>query len=185
MLLSLLLASSVAVAPPPKVNTPEGRTAWEVYSQSLLIRLYPADAPALGDRPVVVVDSGEVPSATRRPRFLVVSFSLIELARDEAEYAAVLAHEFSHEFRRHEDTRLWSDFFVLAGHDEVLLEKQETEADADSLVALRRAGMDACAAVRMLQHFIDGYRMRENPTRSAWAIVLRREAALIRDCPAK
>jgi hypothetical protein len=37
----------------------------------------------------------------------------------------------------------------------------------------------------MLRHFIDGYRMRENPTRSAWAIVLRREQALIRGCSSK
>ncbi|HXK36586.1 MAG TPA: M48 family metalloprotease [Candidatus Paceibacterota bacterium] len=181
----LCAGPAMAEGPPPKVNTPEGRTAWEGYSQTLLIRLFPDHAQALGNRPVVVVDSGEVPSAIRRPRFMVVSFSLIDLAEDEAEYASILAHEYSHELRQHVDTNLWSDLFVWAGHDEVLLEKQETEADADSLVVLRRAGFDACAAVRMLGHFIDGYRMRENPTRSAWAIVLRREQALIRDCSPK
>lgn len=184
MVLSVLLAATIAIAPPPKVNTPEGRAAWERYSRSLLVRLFPA-VPAFRDRPVLVMDSGEVPSATRHTGFLVVSFSLVELAEDEAEYAAVLAHEFSHELRNHEDTRRWSDLFVFAGHDEVLLEKQETEADADSLVALRRAGFDPCAAVRMLGHFIDGYRMRENPARPAWAITLRRESALIRDCAVK
>jgi hypothetical protein len=181
----VLLAAALLASPPPKVNTPEGRTAWEQYSRTVLTRLYPVEAPLFGDRPIIVVDSGEVPSAKRDRWFLVISFSLIELAEDDAEYAVVLTHEYAHAFRQHEGTEVWSDMFVSAGHDEVILEKQETEADADSLVVLRRAGFDPCASVRMLGHFIDGYRMRENPTRSASAIVLRREAALIRTCPGK
>jgi hypothetical protein len=109
---------------PPKADTPENWKAWEVYSRTLLVRMYPERAASLGERPLVVVGMA-APDAYRRGRTIVITLGIIVTAEDDAEYASVLAR------------------------------------------------------------LIDGYGMRARIDNPYCAMVIRREAVLLRTCAAK
>jgi hypothetical protein len=184
MLAVIAFASAISLLPlPPKDNTPEGRAAWERYTQVQLAVLFPEYAASFTDYPVVITDSPKV-SAEHDGRILVFDFGMLDIMEDAAEYSAVLAHEMGHILLAHESTTLFRGMFTPAGDDMLLLEQQETEADRFSLLVLRRAGYRPCAAASAFTRTLDAARVRTHPRNRYVALNLRREAALLWGCDA-
>lgn len=83
-----------------------------------------------------------------------VSTGLIEYAADDAELAAVVAHEFAHNILRHR-VRLEgvSRGFLGIGRDNRRIRETEIEADRLSVYLMERAGYDPEAAIRFWRRF--------------------------------
>lgn len=114
-------------------------------------------------------------------RSVKVTIALALYAADDAELAAVLAHEFSHNVLAHQArldaARAARGLFSNFGRSAQLTRETEDEADRFSVYLLDRAGYDPAAAVRFWSRFGPrGIRLPgDDPTHPGWR---RRVAAL-------
>ena len=106
-------------------------------------------------------------------RYVQVTTALMLYAADDAELAAVLAHEFAHNILGHRD-RLDAagaarGFFGGFGRSAGMIRETEAEADRLSVYLLERAGYDPEAAIRFWQRFGHaGLNILGDPTHPNW-----------------
>lgn len=98
---------------------------------------------------------------------------LARYVRDDAELAAVIAHEFAHNVLRHKARLDALDVSRGAsgnfGRNAVLIRETEVEAERLSVYLLHRAGFDPQAAVRFWTHFgRRGLNFLKSPTHPSW-----------------
>jgi membrane-associated protease RseP (regulator of RpoE activity) len=96
--------------------------------------------------------AGRARNATADGVTVTVNAGVIDYARDDAELAAVLAHEFAHNILRHRlrlNSAGVSRGFLGIGRDSRAIRETEIEADRLSVYLMERAGYDPAAAVRL------------------------------------
>jgi Zn-dependent protease with chaperone function len=90
-------------------------------------------------------------------RIVQVTLALVDYATDDAELAAVLAHEFAHNLLGHrvrlDSAHVSRGFFGNFGRNARNIRDTEIEADRMSVYLMDRAGYDPEAAVRFWQRF--------------------------------
>jgi Zn-dependent protease with chaperone function len=90
-------------------------------------------------------------------RVVQVTLALVDYASDDAELAAVLAHEFAHNLLGHrirlDAAHVERGFFGNFGRNARNIRETEIEADRMSVYLMDRAGYDPEAAVRFWQRF--------------------------------
>jgi predicted Zn-dependent protease len=106
-------------------------------------------------------------------RYAQVTSAIAEYAADDAELAAVLAHEFSHNLLRHrarlDAAGVARGFLGNFGRNARLIRETEAEADRMSVYVLERAGYDPRAAVRFWSRFgRRGLNLFGSPTHPNW-----------------
>ncbi|MEA3048096.1 MAG: hypothetical protein QOJ53_2428 [Sphingomonadales bacterium] len=106
-------------------------------------------------------------------RYVQVTTALAEYALDEAELAAVLAHEFAHNILGHrvrlDAARVSRGFFANFGRNATRIRETEIEADRMSVYLMERAGYDPAAAVRFWSRFgRRGLNFFGSPTHPDW-----------------
>jgi hypothetical protein len=112
-------------------------------------------------------------------RYVQVTTAIVEQVEDDAELAAILAHELAHNVLRHrarlDAAGVARGFFGNFGRNARLIRETETEADRLSVYLLDRAGFDPEAAVRFWTRFgRRGLNFLGSPTHPNW----RRRVAL-------
>ena len=126
-------------------------------------------------------------------RYVQVTTAIAQYVEDEAELAAVLAHEFAHNVLGHR-TRLDAagvsrGFFGNFGRNARLIRETEAEADRLSVYLLERAGYDPAAAVRFWSRFgRRGLNFLGSPTHPNWRqriVLFEAEIAVIRAARAR
>lgn len=106
-------------------------------------------------------------------RYVDVSTGLIDFASDDAELAAVVAHEFAHNVLRHRERLDAANVSrgMLRGFGANASRIRETEIEADrlSVYLMERAGYDPAAAVRFWRRFGPGpLNFLRNRTHPSW-----------------
>jgi hypothetical protein len=105
-------------------------------------------------------------------RYVKVTTSLAYYLADDQELAALLAHEFAHNMRRHrarlDSAGVARGFLGNFGRNARLIRETESEADRLSVYLLDRAGYDPEASVRFWQRFgRHGFNFLGTPTHSS------------------
>lgn len=106
-------------------------------------------------------------------RYVQLTTAIAAYVADDAELAAVLAHEFAHNVARHrvrlDDARVERGFFGNFGRNARRIRETEVEADRLSVYLLDRAGYDPSAAVRFWSRFgRRGLNFLGSPTHPNW-----------------
>ena len=106
-------------------------------------------------------------------RYVQVTTALAQYVADDAELAAVLAHEFAHNILGHrvrlDAARVSRGFFGNFGRNAARIRETEIEADRFSIYLLDRAGYDPEAAVRFWTRFGQhGLNFLGSPTHPNW-----------------
>jgi hypothetical protein len=106
-------------------------------------------------------------------RYVQVTTALASYVADDAELAAVLAHEFAHNILGHrvrlDADRVSRGFFANFGRNAAQVRATEIEADRYSIYLLDRAGYDPEAAVRFWNRFgRRGLNFLGSPTHPNW-----------------
>ena len=158
------------------VDDPCDRPEWHKRTRALLVRLFPNDETAKNIQIGFLCDP--VPNAHHGSFGLLISTGLLSLKNDE--YAAVLAHEMGHE-KLNQPPAIGFDWFHMV-EDLSQLEKNEEEADDFSLVALKRAGFEICAAQRAFEFALNFTTIYDNPNGPHNQILLRRLTRLQAAC---
>ena len=129
------------------------------------------------------------PSGSRRAyadgRVVGISAAMVDYAADDAELAAVVAHELAHNILRHRVRLDGVARGVLGiGRDTRRIRETEIEADRLSVYLMERAGYDPEAAVRFWERFgphpLNFLRVRDHPGWRSRVQSLRTEIAEIR-----
>ncbi|MBV9883050.1 MAG: M48 family metalloprotease [Sphingomonadaceae bacterium] len=119
-----------------------------------------------------LVPSGRM-NAEADGRYVQVTTALASYVADDAELAAVLAHEFAHNILGHrirlDADRVSRGFFGNFGRNAAHIRETEIEADRFSIYLLDRAGYDPEAAVRFWNRFgRRGLNFLGSPTHPNW-----------------
>lgn len=106
-------------------------------------------------------------------RYVQVTAAIAEYVEDDAELAAVLAHEFAHNLLGHrvrlDEAQVARGFFGNFGRNARRIRETEVEADRLSVYLLERAGYDPEAAVRFWSRFgRRGFNLLGSPTHPNW-----------------
>jgi len=106
-------------------------------------------------------------------RYVQLTTAIAAYVADDAELAAVLAHEFAHNVARHrvrlDDAQVERGFFGNFGRNARRIRETEVEADRLSVYLLDRAGYDPSAAVRFWSRFgRRGLNFLGSPTHPNW-----------------
>jgi len=106
-------------------------------------------------------------------RYVQVTTAIASYVADDAELAAVLAHEFAHNILGHrvrlDAARVSRGFFGNFGRSAARIRETEIEADRYSVYLLDRAGYDPEAAVRFWTRFGQrGLNFLGSPTHPNW-----------------
>lgn len=106
-------------------------------------------------------------------RYVQVTTALAAYVADDAELAAVLAHEFAHNILGHrvrlDAARVSRGFFGNFGRNARRIRETEVEADRFSVYLMERAGYDPGAAVRFFTRFgRRGLNFLGSPTHPNW-----------------
>ena len=125
-------------------------------------------------------------------RYVQVTVALAAFAADDAELAAVLAHEFAHNILGHrvrlDQAGVSRGFFGNFGRNARTIRETEIEADRMSVYLMERAGYDPEAAVRFWSRFgRRGFNFLGSPTHPNWRsriALLETEIAAIRSARA-
>jgi beta-barrel assembly-enhancing protease len=121
-------------------------------------------------------------------RYVQVTTAIAGYVADDAELAAVLAHEFAHNILGHrvrlDEARVQRGFFGNFGRNARRIRETEIEADRLSVYLMERAGYDPAAAVRFWSRFgRRGLNFLGSPTHPNWRsriALLETEIAAIR-----
>jgi beta-barrel assembly-enhancing protease len=121
-------------------------------------------------------------------RYVQVTVAIATYAADDAELAAVLAHEFAHNVLGHrvrlDEAGVSRGFFGNFGRSARNIRATEIEADRMSVYLMERAGYDPAAAVRLWSRFgRRGLNFLGSPTHPNWRsriALLEAEIAAIR-----
>jgi hypothetical protein len=119
-----------------------------------------------------LVPSGRM-NAEADGRYVQVTTAIASYVADDAELAAVLAHEFAHNSLGHrvrlDAARVSRGFFGNFGRNAARIRETEIEADRFSIYLLDRAGYDPEAAVRFWTRFGQhGLNFLGSPTHPNW-----------------
>lgn len=111
-------------------------------------------------------------------RYVQVTAAIAEYVQDDAELAAVLAHEFAHNVLGHrvrlDEAQVARGFFGNFGRNARRIRETEVEADRLSVYLLERAGYDPEAAVRFWSRFgRRGFNFLGSPTHPNWRLRIR------------
>ena len=116
---------------------------------------------------------GQSLNARADGRYVQVTAAIAEYVQDDAELAAVLAHEFAHNVLGHrvrlDEAQVARGFFGNFGRNARRIRETEVEADRLSVYLLERAGYDPEAAVRFWSRFgRRGLNFLGSPTHPDW-----------------
>jgi hypothetical protein len=119
-----------------------------------------------------LIPSGRL-NAEADGRYVQVTTAIAAYVADDAELAAVLAHEFAHNILGHrvrlDQARVSRGFFGNFGRNAERIRETEIEADRYSIYLLDRAGYDPEAAVRFWTRFGQrGLNFLGSPTHPNW-----------------
>jgi hypothetical protein len=119
-----------------------------------------------------LIPSGRM-NAEADGRYVQVTTAIASYVADDAELAAVLAHEFAHNILGHrvrlDSARVSRGFFGNFGRNAARIRETEIEADRFSIYLLDRAGYDPEAAVRFWTRFGQrGLNFLGSPTHPNW-----------------
>ncbi len=119
-----------------------------------------------------LIPSGRL-NAEADGRYVQVTTAIAAYVADDAELAAVLAHEFAHNILGHrvrlDAARVSRGFFGNFGRSAARIRETEIEADRYSIYLLDRAGYDPEAAVRFWTRFGQrGLNFLGSPTHPNW-----------------
>ena len=111
-------------------------------------------------------------------RYVQVTGAIAEYVQDDAELAAVLAHEFAHNVLGHrvrlDQARVARGVLGNFGRNARRIRDTEVEADRLSVYLLERAGYDPRAAVRFWSRFgRRGFNFLGSPTHPNWRLRIR------------
>lgn len=146
--------------------------------------------PGCASRFELILDRGM--NARADGRYVQVTVALASYATDDAELAAVLAHEFAHNILGHrvrlDQAGVSRGFFGNFGRNARNIRDTEIEADRMSVYLMERAGYDPDAAVRFWSRFgRRGLNFLGSPTHPNWrsrVALLETEIAAIRSARA-
>lgn len=92
---------------------------------------------------VKVIQKSEAIALSLRPNLVVISPRLLELCRNEASFAFIIAHEFAHHALGHLD--------AIKDNSHQMIKEYELQADRVAFVALERAGFNINAALQTFE----------------------------------
>ena len=149
----------------------DGSAEIEVRRAGAPLTLHVATQPGCASR-FQLIPSGRM-NAEADGRYVQVTTALAAFATDDAELAAVLAHEFAHNILGHrvrlDAAHVSRGFFANFGRNAARIRETEIEADRLSIYLLDRAGYDPAAAVRFWNRFGQrGLNFLGSPTHPNW-----------------
>ena len=149
----------------------DGSAEIEVRRAGARLMLHVGTEPGCASR-FQLVPSGRM-NAEADGRYVQVTTALTQYVADDAELAAVLAHEFAHNILGHrvrlDAARVSRGFFGNFGRNAARIRETEIEADRFSIYLLDRAGYDPEAAVRFWTRFGQhGLNFLGSPTHPNW-----------------
>jgi hypothetical protein len=149
----------------------DGNAEIEVRRGGARLVLHVASEPGCASR-FQLIPSGRL-NAEADGRYVQVTTAIAAYVADDAELAAVLAHEFAHNILGHrvrlDASRVSRGFFGNFGRSARNIRETEIEADRFSVYLLDRAGYDPEAAVRFWTRFGQrGLNFLGSPTHPNW-----------------
>jgi len=157
----------------------DGRASVELLRGGARVTLAVEAAQGCASSFQIVREGGRVARADGRN--VQITLRLVEYAADDAELAAVIAHEFAHNILRHRER-------LRARDRRPSVRETEVEADRLSVYLMERAGYDPEAAVRFWTRFgphpLNFLRSGDHPGWRQRVATLQAEIAAIRDARA-
>lgn len=149
----------------------DGNADIEVRRGDARLMLHVGSEPGCASR-FQLIPSGRL-NAEADGRYVQVTTAIAAYVADDAELAAVLAHEFAHNILGHrlrlDAARVSRGFFSNFGRNARNIRETEIEADRFSVYLLDRAGYDPEAAVRFWSRFgRRGLNFLGSPTHPNW-----------------
>jgi predicted Zn-dependent protease len=149
----------------------DGSSEIEIRRAGVRLKLHVGTVPGCASR-FQLIPSGRL-NAEADGRYVQVTTAIASYVADEAELAAVLAHEFAHNILGHrmrlDAARVSRGFFGNFGRNAQRIRETEIEADRYSVYLLDRAGYDPQAAVRFWTRFgRRGLNFLGSPTHPNW-----------------
>jgi Peptidase family M48 len=168
----------------------DGTAEAEIRRAGAPLTLRLGSEPGCASRFQLILDRGM--NARADGRYVQVTAALAGYAADDAELAAVLAHEFAHNLLGHrvrlDQAGVARGFFGNFGRNARNIRETEIEADRLSVYLMDRAGYDPDAAVRFWSRFgRRGLNFLGSPTHPNWrsrVALLDTEIAAIRSARA-
>lgn len=156
----------------------DGAADAEILRAGTRLALHLGSEPGCASRFQLLVERGM--NAKADGRYVQVTVPLAVYAADDAELAAVLAHEFAHNLLGHrarlDRAGVSRGLFANFGRNARTIRETEIEADRMSVYLMERAGYDPVAAVRFWSRFgRRGLNFLGSPTHPDW----RRRIALL------
>jgi hypothetical protein len=149
----------------------DGNADIEVRRGDTRLMLHVGSEPGCASR-FQLIPSGRL-NAEADGRYVQVTTAIAAYVADDAELAAVLAHEFAHNILGHrvrlDAARVSRGFFSNFGRNARSIRETEIEADRFSVYLLERAGYDPRAAIRFWTRFgRRGLNFLGSPTHPNW-----------------
>jgi predicted Zn-dependent protease len=149
----------------------DGNAEMEIRRAGTRLILHVGSEPGCASR-FQLIPSGRL-NAQADGRYVQVTTAIAAYVADDAELAAVLAHEFAHNILGHrvrlDAARVSRGFFGNFGRNARNIRDTEIEADRFSVYLLDRAGYDMEAAVRFWTRFgRRGLNFLGSPTHPNW-----------------
>jgi len=149
----------------------DGSAEIEIRRAGARLALHVGTEPGCASR-FQLIPSGRL-NAEADGRYVQVTTAIASYVADDAELAAVLAHEFAHNILGHrvrlDAARVSRGFFGNFGRNAARIRETEIEADRYSVYLLDRAGYDPEAAVRFWTRFGQrGLNFLGSPTHPNW-----------------
>jgi len=149
----------------------DGSAEVEILRAGARLTLHVGTEPGCATR-FQLIPSGRM-NAEADGRYVQVTTAIASYVPDDAELAAVLAHEFAHNILGHrvrlDAARVSRGFFGNFGRNAERIRETEIEADRYSIYLLDRAGYDPEAAVRFWTRFGQrGLNFLGSPTHPNW-----------------
>lgn len=149
----------------------DGSAEIEVLRAGARLILHVGTEPGCATR-FQLIPSGRM-NAEADGRYVQVTTAIASYVPDDAELAAILAHEFAHNILGHrvrlDAARVSRGFFGNFGRNAERIRETEIEADRYSIYLLDRAGYDPEAAVRFWTRFGQrGLNFLGSPTHPNW-----------------
>lgn len=149
----------------------DGNAEIEVRRGDTHLALHVESEPGCASR-FQLIPSGRL-NAEADGRYVQVTTAIAAYVADDAELAAILAHEFAHNILGHrvrlDAARVSRGFFSNFGRNARNIRETEIEADRFSVYLLDRAGYDPDAAVRFWSRFgRRGLNFLGSPTHPNW-----------------